>query len=125
MRRFLFIVLSVVCTPLVLIADEGGTSDKPLRVLLVTGGCCHDYDFQTKQLKAAAKERDILVDWTVRGLLPGDPPRTWSLELTADQAAEAKDGYALRIANPLPNGVPLRFANEYSRDLPNGWWLLP
>lgn len=46
-------------------AEDGGTSERPLRVLIVTGGCCHDYDFQTQQIEKAAKDRDILVDWKV------------------------------------------------------------
>ena len=69
--------------------------------------------------------RAIPVDWSVLGLLPDDPPRTWTMNLTVGQTAQAKDGFALRIANPLPTGVPLRFANEYTSDLPHGWWLLP
>jgi len=38
---------------------------KPISVLLVTGGCCHDYDFQTKSLQLAAKERGLPIQWTV------------------------------------------------------------
>lgn len=34
-------------------------------VLLVTGGCCHDYDFQSKALQLAAKERKVDINWTV------------------------------------------------------------
>ena len=41
------------------------SSKKPLSVLLVTGGCCHDYDFQSKALQLAAKERGVLVEWTI------------------------------------------------------------
>jgi type 1 glutamine amidotransferase len=40
-------------------------SKKPLSVLLVTGGCCHDYDFQSKSLQLAAKERGVVVEWTI------------------------------------------------------------
>ncbi len=36
-----------------------------IRVLLVTGGCCHDYDFQTKALQLAVKEHGIQAAWTV------------------------------------------------------------
>lgn len=67
----------------------------------------------------------IPVDWSVVGLLPDDAPRTWSVELNAEQASRATDGLSIRIANPLPNGMPLRFANEYSAESPDGWWLLP
>lgn len=38
---------------------------KSLRVLLITGGCCHDYAFQTKALQKAAKDRNVDVEWTV------------------------------------------------------------
>ncbi len=41
------------------------TPGKPLNILLVTGGCCHDYDFQTKALQLAAKEHGIKATWTV------------------------------------------------------------
>ncbi len=67
----------------------------------------------------------IPVDGSVTGLLPDDSIRTWSVDLTAEQASGATDGLALRIVNPLPNGIPLRFANEYSEKAPEGWWLLP
>lgn len=36
----------------------------PLKALLITGGCCHDYDFQTKALTAAV-EGATDVEWTV------------------------------------------------------------
>ena len=39
--------------------------DRPIRALLITGGCCHDYPFQARQLIQAAKKRDLDVDWTI------------------------------------------------------------
>ena len=46
-----------------------GAPSKPagrqLRVLLVTGGCCHDYDFQTKQMINTAKNQGQKIEWTV------------------------------------------------------------
>lgn len=40
------------------------TKEKPLRVLLITGGCCHNYTFQAQVLKdALAKYKKA--DWTV------------------------------------------------------------
>jgi len=69
--------------------------------------------------------KTIAVDGTVQGLLPGDSPRTWRVELSAEQTSEADEGFAMRIVNPLPGGMPLRFANEYSKDSPEGWWLIP
>src|SRR5258705_2205269 len=37
---------------------------KPLRILLITGGCCHNYAFQTQALKEAVAEL-AQVEWTV------------------------------------------------------------
>ena len=42
-------------------ADEASS----LKVLLITGGCCHDYDFQSKALQQAAKDRGVEVEWKV------------------------------------------------------------
>jgi uncharacterized protein len=38
---------------------------KNIAVLLVTGGCCHDYDYQSKAMQLAAKERGVAIDWTI------------------------------------------------------------
>jgi len=38
--------------------------EKPLRVLLITGGCCHNYTFQTEALKNALSAH-IKAEWTV------------------------------------------------------------
>ncbi|MBK1829841.1 ThuA domain-containing protein [Verrucomicrobiaceae bacterium R5-34] len=37
---------------------------KPVKALLVTGGCCHDYEFQTKALTMAS-EAKAPIQWTV------------------------------------------------------------
>lgn len=39
--------------------------DEPIRILLVTGGCCHDYDFQTKAMQKAVKDHGIRAEWKV------------------------------------------------------------
>jgi type 1 glutamine amidotransferase len=39
-------------------------SAKPLKILLVTGGCCHNYDFQTEVIKTALPA-SLKVEWTV------------------------------------------------------------
>ena len=36
-----------------------------VKILLVTGGCCHDYNFQTKQIIEAFKARGHKVDWRI------------------------------------------------------------
>lgn len=39
--------------------------NEPLKVLLVTGGCCHDYEFQTRSLQDEASRQDLNIKWTV------------------------------------------------------------
>lgn len=53
---------------LIAIADANGAdgeAERPLRVLLVTGGCCHDYEFQARSMQDAARQRDVAMEWTV------------------------------------------------------------
>lgn len=37
----------------------------PMKVLLVTGGCCHDYEFQTARLLEAFAKHNVEVDWKI------------------------------------------------------------
>lgn len=53
---FLSLVGLVVC-PNFAGAEEGGAKAAPLKVLLVAGGCCHDYAAQTKLLKNGIEAR--------------------------------------------------------------------
>jgi acetyl esterase/lipase len=39
--------------------------DRPVKVLIVTGGCCHNYGFQTDAMKKAAADRKLNIEWTV------------------------------------------------------------
>ncbi|MFM8261192.1 MAG: ThuA domain-containing protein, partial [Pirellula sp.] len=41
------------------------SSAEPIKVLVITGGCCHDYDYQTKAMQLAAKKQGVEVDWTI------------------------------------------------------------
>lgn len=38
-------------------AEDAKSAKKPLRILLITGGCCHDYDKQKDILKAGIEKR--------------------------------------------------------------------
>lgn len=40
-------------------------SPEPLKLLLVTGGCCHNYRFQALAMQEAVKEAGIEAQWTV------------------------------------------------------------
>ncbi|TWT65976.1 Trehalose utilization [Allorhodopirellula solitaria] len=45
-------------------ADEPA-EDPSLQILLVTSGCCHDYDFQAKAMQLAAEKEGLKAVWTV------------------------------------------------------------
>ncbi|TWT91846.1 ThuA domain-containing protein [Neorhodopirellula pilleata] len=54
----LFLSLSFVSGSGVLVhAEESADAKKPLQVLLVAGGCCHDYETQTRLLKEGIEQR--------------------------------------------------------------------
>ncbi|QDV26226.1 ThuA domain-containing protein [Aureliella helgolandensis] len=38
---------------------------EPVKILLITGGCCHDYDYQSKTIQEAFKQHKIDVEWKV------------------------------------------------------------
>lgn len=69
--------------------------------------------------------RRFPVDWSVAGLLPEDGHRVWSAELKKRELPKTPYKLAVRIVNPLPKGLPLRFANEPGRQTDNGWLRLP
>ncbi|MEY2612858.1 MAG: hypothetical protein RL069_1670 [Planctomycetota bacterium] len=46
-------------------ATSEASGADPIKVLVVTGGCCHDYDYQTKAMQLAAKEQGIDIEWTI------------------------------------------------------------
>jgi hypothetical protein len=63
----LLLIVLVLCSSLArAFGDEPADSSRQaLRVLIITGGCCHDYDFQSKALQIASSERDLNIDWTI------------------------------------------------------------
>ena len=58
---FVFVLAFTLSSAKHSVADDAGV----IKALLVTGGCCHDYEFQTKAMQLAVKERGLKVDWTV------------------------------------------------------------
>jgi uncharacterized protein len=50
--------------PALTFAADKNVAAKPIRALLVTGGCCHDYDLQTKALTEGSKKL-ASITWTV------------------------------------------------------------
>ena len=51
---------------------------------------------------------------------PAKGREVWRTNITMSE-----DQLAVRVINPLPNGIPLTFANDSSLQLGNGWLLLP
>lgn len=51
--------LAAVLFPLTAFAAE------PVKIMLITGGCCHNYTFQTEALQNAFKEHQVDVEWKV------------------------------------------------------------
>ncbi|GAB5405463.1 MAG: ThuA domain-containing protein [Aureliella sp.] len=79
----LLFLLSLSC----LVAASARAAE-PLKVLIVTGGCCHDYKYQTDQLKLAFKEHKVETKWTV--VMEGGTGTKAKIELY-DDADWAKD----------------------------------
>jgi type 1 glutamine amidotransferase len=53
-----FVVLAALCAGAILLSTPTGAAEaRPLRVLLITGGCCHDYSAQKDLLKKGLEER--------------------------------------------------------------------
>ena len=53
LKPVLFILVGFCTIVLFLSARVPGQGKSPLRILLVTGGCCHNYGFQTEAIKAS------------------------------------------------------------------------
>lgn len=60
--------------------------------------------------------------WTVSGIQPGAEPTQLSTRINTN-GLRGRYKIMMRVANPLPNGFPLRFANT-SQDTASGWLTL-
>jgi hypothetical protein len=56
----------------------------------------------------------------LKGLLPGEALAPWQDELELKGVPSGLYEWGLRVSNPLPNGRPIRFANE-TQDEETGW----
>lgn len=41
------------------------TNEESIKILLITSGCCHDYDFQTKAMQLALKKHEVAANWDI------------------------------------------------------------
>ncbi len=64
MQRFVALAVVLLLTG---VARSTGvaSADELLKLMLVTGGCCHDYRFQTEAMQQAVKEAGVSAQWTV------------------------------------------------------------
>ena len=100
--RFLSLSSRVLCIALFVsmmfsssVTHAEEAANKPINVLLVTGGCCHDYDFQTKALQLAVKDHGINASWTV----VNDGGNGTRAEIDLYKNANWADGYDVVIHN--------------------------
>src|SRR6266481_3552378 len=63
-RGFIFGVLLAVCSWAPIVIPDRAEASEPLRALLITGGCCHDYEGQKKILTEGISAR-ANVTWTI------------------------------------------------------------
>ncbi|MBI4626587.1 MAG: ThuA domain-containing protein [Verrucomicrobia bacterium] len=132
--RFFFAALALTafaCSPL------AAAAAKPLKILLVTGGCCHDYVRQKDILKAGLEQRaNVLVDHLHTPDKSTKPPLAsltnpnyangYDLVIHDECAAGIDDvALVLNVLQPHLNGVPgvalhcamhsFRVVKDYSR----------
>ena len=84
----------------------------------------YDWKVELAAVRAHRIVKSYDVDWSVLNLLPDSETTTWNVKLPETDLPQKFDGFAVRIVNPMPNGMPLRFANEYKERLSDGWLAL-
>ncbi|MEM7474287.1 MAG: ThuA domain-containing protein [Planctomycetota bacterium] len=99
-------------------ASAKGPTPKPLKVLVVAGGCCHDYATQTKLLKEGLEKRlhaEVTIefnpakgtDTTFKIYESDDWAKGYDCILHDECSAKVMDKeYVARILNAHKNGVP-------------------
>jgi hypothetical protein len=60
-------------------------------------------------------------EWKLTQLLPEDA-RSWDVSIASSKIPAKARWLALKVINPLKNGLPLRFANTAERQQPDGWF---
>ena len=110
--------LPVLLLPLLVSVAHAAGTPKPLKVLLITGGCCHDYEKQKDILKAGLEQRARVVvehmhtpDKSVKPPLASltNPDYAAGYDLVIhDECAAGIDDPALvqNVLQPHRNGIP-------------------
>jgi len=111
-------VLLALCGTFALGQTAAAAEPKPLKIMLITGGCCHDYKAQTDILKKGLEERiNVTVeqihvdDGSTKPPLPilGNPDyaKGYDLVIHDECAADIKDEETVRgVLKPHVDGTP-------------------
>ena len=117
----LFTTLAALAVAALFVNAADAPAAKPLRVLLVAGGCCHDYAKQQEILKAGIESRIHAVvdvaynpDKSTKATFPIYESKEWAKdfdvvihdECSADVTAESNPGYVQNILAAHKNGTP-------------------
>lgn len=99
-----------------------------LAVAVTNTGCAPFYYHWPVELAVLDGNGHITKTWTfgwrLTDILPGEPPVTWRQRVALADLPEGESRFAVRVANPLPHGAPLRFANAAQDRHRPGWLTL-
>lgn len=100
-----------------------GSSETQVQVGIANRGVAPFYYDWKIQLVLLNERQQILntvgTDWKLTKLLPGQK-RQWRHSIAKSQVPPGSQRLAIRVVNPLKNGLPLRFANQQDIQLPGG-----
>lgn len=68
MRHITHLLIIALLAQTTFAADDEKAHDKQddkVKILLITGGCCHDYEYQTAKIKEAFATQKVPVEWKV------------------------------------------------------------
>ncbi len=109
---------------------EIGTADGHLAVSLLvtnTGVAPFYYDWPV-ELAALSEANEPAItwktDWRLSAVIPGEAAAPWRFAGSVRALAPGTYHLLLRVANPLPKGSPLRFANQSQDQHRPGWLTL-
>ena len=76
---------------------------------------------QAVKVFTAEVRRAVASEETLQGVLPGPEPAWRSGRLELGGIPAGRYFLAMRVANPMPGGLPVRFANQTQDQLAAGW----
>ena len=81
----------------------------------------HDWSIEIGLFDESKKhQHSLTTDWTLTGILPAAKSH-WTKSISLDNVPEDVTTMAIRVVNPMEDGLPLYFANEAADQLGDGW----